>query len=66
MLASASEDNTIKLWDVEKKTEIKTLIGHDNTVTSVAFNHNGTMLASASEDNTIKLWDVEIKLKLKH
>ena len=30
MLASASEDNTIKLWDVEKKNEIKTLRGHSN------------------------------------
>ena len=30
MLASASWDNTIKLWDVENKTEIKTLRGHSN------------------------------------
>ena len=30
MLASASLDNTIKLWDVENKTEIKTLRGHSN------------------------------------
>ena len=48
-LASGSNDNTIKLWNVETKT----ILG------LVAFNTNGTILASGSDDNTIKLWNVE-------
>ena len=59
MLASASADKTIKLWDVENKTEIKTFRGHSDKVTSVAINHNDTMLASASADKTIKLWNIK-------
>ena len=55
ILASGSRDNTIKLLNVETKTEIATLEGHYNTVYSVAFNTNGAILASGSEDNTIKL-----------
>ena len=38
ILASGSEDNTIKLWNIETKTEIATLIGHESGVKSVAFN----------------------------
>ena len=48
ILASGSYDRTIKLWNVETKTEIATLKGHSNSVFSVAFNTNGTILASGS------------------
>ena len=64
LLASGSWDNTIKLWNLETKTEIATLKGHKNLVTSVAFNYNGTLLASGSEDNTIKLWNLEKKTEI--
>ncbi|WP_414545047.1 hypothetical protein [Nostoc sp. CCY0012] len=54
-----SHDNTIKLWDVETGTEIRTLMGHESTVFSVSLSQDGKTLASGSEDQTIKLWDVE-------
>ncbi|MBT9310678.1 nSTAND1 domain-containing NTPase, partial [Leptothoe kymatousa] len=54
-LASASEDNTVKLWSKDGE-ELNTLKGHSSRVLSVAFSPDGETLASASEDNTVKLW----------
>ena len=59
MLASASGDNTVKLWDTDTGKVIKTLIGHTELVYSVSFSPNGKMLASASNDDTVKLWDTQ-------
>ncbi|KAL8306287.1 hypothetical protein RB600_010221 [Gaeumannomyces tritici] len=56
-LASASFDETIKLWDAATGACVATLKGHDDSVLSVAFSPNGQRLASASLDKTVKLWD---------
>ncbi|KAF2626135.1 beta transducin-like protein HET-D2Y [Macroventuria anomochaeta] len=56
-LASASWDNTVKLWDTSSGACLKTFTGHSNRVMSVAFSHNSTKLASVSLDNTVKVWD---------
>ena len=58
-LASASEDQTVKLWDVTSGQETLTLKGHNGKVTSVAFSADGKQLASASEDRTVKVWDTK-------
>ena len=58
------DDNTIKLWNVESRTEVATLEGHSDYVNSVAFNSEGTLLASGSADNTIKLWNVESRTEV--
>jgi WD40 repeat protein len=57
MLASASRDGTVRLWDPAMGAHKQTLKGHDGPVYSVAFSQDGTMLASASGDGTVQLWD---------
>jgi WD40 repeat protein len=59
LLASASKDQTVRLWDVHSRKSLATLEGHNGPVTAVAFSPDGKFLASASFDNTVVLWDVE-------
>jgi WD40 repeat protein len=56
-LASASDDNTVKLWDASSGECLQTIEGHSSYVRSVVFSHDSTRLASASTDNIVKLWD---------
>uniref|UniRef100_UPI0039C6CEC9 nSTAND1 domain-containing NTPase n=1 Tax=Anabaena sp. CCY 9402-a TaxID=3103867 RepID=UPI0039C6CEC9 len=64
-LASASNDNTIKIWDISTGQSLKTLQGHNSSVNSVAYSPDGKHLASASNDNTIKIWDISTGQSLK-
>ena len=48
LLASVSEDGTVKLWDYEQGTFERTLKGHTGNVTGVAFDSSGRYLASCS------------------
>jgi WD40 repeat protein len=57
ILASPSDDATVKLWDVASHKVIRALQGHEGAVTSVAFNRDGSVLASGSDDGTVRLWD---------
>ena len=57
MLASASWDKTIRLWNVKTGRLLHTLTGHTNDIMSVAFSPDGQTLASASWDATIRLWN---------
>lgn len=58
ILASASDDKTLMLWNTTTGQRLKTLTGHRERVWSVAFSPNGKTLASASEDRTVRLWDI--------
>ena len=55
LLASGSEDNTIKVWDVEKRAVLYTLLDHHDCITSLAWSLDGTRLASGSGNSNIIL-----------
>ncbi|KAF8534806.1 putative WD-repeat protein [Trichophaea hybrida] len=57
LLASASSDRTVRLWDPSTGASRGTLEGHSHRVTAVAFSPDGQLLASASSDRTVRLWD---------
>src|SRR6266480_284136 len=57
LLASASYDNTVRLWDAATGAARQTLKGHSSSVRAVAFSRDGKLLASASYDKTVRLWD---------
>src|SRR5262249_13850893 len=57
-IASASGDQTVKLWSTATELEVATLRGHTGAVWCVAFGPDGKTLASGSDDRTIRLLDV--------
>ncbi len=58
LLASASEDGTVKLWDVETHTNIATLESQSSEVTAVLFSPDGATLAAGASDGVVTVWNV--------
>ena len=58
LIASGSEDRTIKIWNASTGELQSTLTGHSGSVFSVAFSKDGTRLVSGSADKTVKIWSV--------
>jgi WD40 repeat protein len=58
IIASASYDQSIRLWDVRSRSPVATLNGHTETVNTLSFRGQDGLLASGSEDGTVRFWDV--------
>jgi platelet-activating factor acetylhydrolase IB subunit alpha len=58
LIASGSEDTTIRIWDHETNQYERTLKGHTGAITGLAFDARGLLLASCSADMSAKLWDM--------
>jgi len=63
-LATASYDNTARLWDVRDPhhpSSLGTLTGHTDIILSVTFSSDGQSLATASKDTTARMWDINVE-----
>ncbi|MEE9215899.1 MAG: WD40 repeat domain-containing protein [Anaerolineales bacterium] len=58
VLATASLDGTIAIWDIVDGSLVRTIAGHSAGIRSIDFSPDGTLLASGSDDRTAKLWNV--------
>ena len=58
ILATGSDDSSVKLWRVSDGSLITTLDDHTDTIWTLAFSPSGETLATGSEDNSVKLWRV--------
>jgi len=61
LIASASFDKSVKLWDGITAKLIATLRGHVQAVYQVAWSADSRLLVSGSSDSTLKVWDIATK-----
>ena len=59
LIASGSEDATVRIWDSSDGSLVRELIGHMEIVNDLSFSPDGTILASASNDGSIRFWEVD-------
>src|SRR5690606_8838210 len=58
LLASGSEDRTVRVWDAETGQCHQVLKGLGGAVNAVAFCADGCTLATGGFDRTVRLWDL--------
>ncbi|KAJ2777378.1 Lissencephaly-1 [Coemansia javaensis] len=63
VLATASEDMSVKIWDSESGDFERSLKGHTKTVQGMAFDAKGAVLVTCSADLTLRVWDVADEYK---
>lgn len=57
-LVSASDDKTLKIWELSSGKCLKTLKGHSNYVFCCNFNPQSNLIVSGSFDESVRIWDV--------
>lgn len=57
LIASGSDDRTVRVWGVDGNPDFLSLVGHESPVRSVHFSPRGDRLVSCASDDTVRVWD---------
>jgi nucleoside phosphorylase len=57
-VVSASQDKTLKVWELASGRSVATLAGHTHYVSACAVTPDGRHVISASQDQTLKVWEL--------
>ena len=60
IVATASADKTVSLWDMKTSLCVQTFYGHNNSVNDCTFNLQGDKIATCDSDGIVKVWDVRM------
>ena len=58
LLASGSTDNTLRLWNVQQGTLLRTMQGHPFPILSLSFSPNNQLIATGSDDGVVRIWRI--------
>ncbi len=58
IVATGSQDRSIRLWNYETGEFLLSLDGHEYTVGALAFSEDDRLLVSGAGDETVRLWDI--------
>ena len=65
LLLSASEDLTIKIWDLATGRLFRSMVAHTKNIRYIAISPDGKLLVSVGDDD-IRLWDFATLTKIKN
>jgi len=57
-LVSASDDQTIRIWNWQSRSCVSVLTGHNHYVMCASFHVKDDLIVSASLDQTVRVWDI--------
>ncbi|KAG1825345.1 WD40-repeat-containing domain protein [Suillus variegatus] len=63
LLVSASDENTVRLWNLDTNLQVGPPIQHDHRLICAALSADGKLLVTGSEDKNAYVWDIHAILK---
>jgi len=62
--SSSSQDNTIRIWDLENGKEMYKVGGPTNIIQSIDWNYDGSLIVSNSKDKLVRLIDIRAQKEI--